>query len=96
MIYEVLPRFYPDGIHAKCSLFRIDDEYVGRLGYGLDTEKGIYRRMSAAYHEEMEILALISGSLRVIIDRESVDLSLGGARSYSRTASTAASVRSGM
>ena len=63
MVYEALPRFYPDGIHAKCSLFAIDGEYIEKLRYGLDEGARSYRCISAAYHEELEILSLISGSL---------------------------------
>ena len=77
MVYEALPRFYPDGIHAKCSLFAIDCEYIEKLRYGLDEGARSYRCVSAAYHEELEILSLISGSLEVVIDGNSVILSPG-------------------
>lgn len=77
MVYEALPRFYPDGIHAKCSLFAIDGEYIEKLRYGLDEGARSYRCISAAYHEELEILSLISGSLEVVIDGNSVILSPG-------------------
>lgn len=77
MVYEALPRFYPDGIHAKCSLFAIDGEYIEKLRYGLDEGARSYRCVSAAYHEELEILSLISGSLEVVIDGNSVILSPG-------------------
>lgn len=77
MVYEALPRFYPDGIHAKCSLFAIDGEYIEKLRYGLDEGARSYRCISAAYHEELEILSLISGSLEVVIDGNSVIMSPG-------------------